>query len=161
MDQPTPAVPVFVVKSIAGGRPSILHKNLLLPLQGRIRQEGVTGEESSRHSESEGEASETPTHGRPRRASHVNSTGKRGAPIHLSGDSHPTLASLPSLEHMRGNEDSSEDEEYITPSTPVGSPPSTTEAVEDDRQSSTPEPVTNITNDVQPLPDQTINDVDS
>ena len=60
VDQPTPGVPVYVVKSIAGGRPRVLHRNLLLPLQGRIRQEGVTGEESSPDSESEGEASETP-----------------------------------------------------------------------------------------------------
>ena len=43
VDQPTPGVPVYVVKSIVGGRPRVLHRNLLLPLQGRIRQEGVTG----------------------------------------------------------------------------------------------------------------------
>ena len=43
VDQSTPGVPVYVVKSIAGGRPRILHRNLLLPLQGRIRHEGVTG----------------------------------------------------------------------------------------------------------------------
>ena len=42
VDQPTPGVPVYVVKSIAGGRPRVLHRNLLLPLQGRIRQEGGT-----------------------------------------------------------------------------------------------------------------------
>ena len=60
---------------------------------------------------------------------------------------------------MIGDDDSSEDEEYITPSTPVGSPLSITEAVEDDRQSATPEPITDISSDVQPLPDQTINDV--
>ena len=60
VDQPTPGVPVYVVKSITGGRPRILHRNLLLPLQGRIRKEGVAGEESSPDSESEGEASETP-----------------------------------------------------------------------------------------------------
>ena len=163
VDQPTPGVPVYVVRSIAGGRPRVLHRNLLLPLQGRIRQEGVTREESSPDSESEGEAPEAPraTHGRPRRASHVTSTRKRGAPIHLSGDSHPTLTSLPSSEHMSGDEDSSEDEEYTTPSIPVGSPPTTTEAVEDDRQSATPELVTDIFSDVHPLPDQTINDVDS
>ena len=135
----------------------------MLPLQGRIRQEGVTREESSPDSESEGEAPEAArvTCGRPRRASHVTSTRKRGAPIHLSGDSHPTLTSLPSPEHMSGDEDSSEDEKYTTPSIPVGSPPTTTEAVEDDRQSATPELVTDIFSDVQPLPDQTINDVDS
>ena len=131
VDQPTPGVPVYVVKSIAGGRPRVLHRNLLLSLQGRIRQEGVTRGENSPDSESEGEAPEAPraTHGRPRRASHVTSTRKRGAPIHLSGDSHPTLTSLPSPEHMSGDEDSSEDEEHITPSIPFGSPPSTIEAV--------------------------------
>ena len=104
VDQPTPGVPVYVVKGIARGRPRVLHRNLLLCLQGRIRQEGVTGEASSPDSESEGEASETPkaTRGRPRRTSHVNSTKKRGAPIHLSGDSQPTLTSLPSPEHITG-----------------------------------------------------------
>ena len=92
LDQPTPGVPVCVVKCIAGGRPRVLYRNLLLPLQGRIRQEGVTRGESSPDSESEGEASETPkaTCGRPTRTSHVNSTKKRGAPIQ------PTLTSLPS-----------------------------------------------------------------
>ena len=72
-------------------------------------------------------------HGRPRGTSqlHVNSTKKRGAPVYLSGDSQPTLTSLSSPEHMTGDENSSEDEEYITPSaltargsTPVDSPPS-------------------------------------
>ena len=66
MDQPTPGIPVYVVKTIAGGRPRVLHRNLLLPLQGRLRQEGATKDDS----DSEGEASDTPkaTHGRPRRA---------------------------------------------------------------------------------------------
>ena len=163
VDQPTPGVPIYVVKTLAGGRPRVLHRNLLLSLQGRIRQEGVTGEESSPDSESEGEASETPkaTQGRPRRTSHVTSTRKRGAPVHLSGDSQPTLTSLPSPDHMTGDEDSSEDEEYVPSSNPVGNPPSTTEAVEDDRQSVTPELVSDISNIAQPLPDHTILDVDS
>ena len=39
VDQLTPGVPVYAVKSIAGGRPRVLHRNLLLPLQGQIRQE--------------------------------------------------------------------------------------------------------------------------
>ena len=66
VDQPTPGIPVSVVKGIAGGRPRVLHMNLLLPLQGRLRQEGATGDDS----DSEGEASDTPkaTCGRPRRA---------------------------------------------------------------------------------------------
>ena len=62
---------------------------------------------------------------------------------------------------MTRDEDSSEDEEYITPSTPDGHPPSTTEAVEDDRQSATPELVSDISSNAQPLPDQTVNDVNS
>ena len=70
VDQPTPGVPVYIVKSIAGGRPRVLHRNLLLPLQGRIRQEGVTGEEDSPDSESESERNEAAktTCGRPRGA---------------------------------------------------------------------------------------------
>ena len=153
VDQPAPGVAVYVVKSVAGGRPRVLHRNILLPLQGRIRQKGVTREESSSDSESEVEAPEAPraTHGRPRRASHVTSTRKRGAPIHLSVDSHPTLTSLPSPEHMSGDGDSSEDEEHTIPLIPVTSPPSTTEAVEDARQSATPELVTDMFSDVQPL----------
>ena len=62
---------------------------------------------------------------------------------------------------MAGDEDSSEDEEYVTSSIPDGNPPSTTEAVEDDRQSVVPEPVSDISNIAQPLPDQTILNVDS
>ena len=63
---------------------------------------------------------------------------------------------------MTGDEDSGEDEEYITPSTPVDSPPSTTEAVQDDRKSAAPELVSDISSIAQPLPpDQTLTDVDS
>ena len=36
--QPTPGIPVYKVKCIAGGRTRVLHHNLLLPLQGRLRQ---------------------------------------------------------------------------------------------------------------------------
>ena len=99
VDQPTPGIPVYVAKTIAGGRPRVLHRNLLLPLQGRMRQEDATGEESNPDSDSEGEASETPkaTCGRPRRVSHVNLLKKRDAPL---------LTSLPSSEHRSGDGDS-------------------------------------------------------
>ena len=68
---------------------------------------------------------------------------------------------------MSPHEDSSEDEEYTTPSaltvrgsTPIDSPASTTEAVEDDRQSAAPEFVSDIPSIAQPLPpDQTFNRV--
>ena len=97
VDQPTPGVPVYVVKSIAEGRPRVLHRNLLLPMQGRMRQDGVTGEEINPDSESEGEAPETPkaTRGRPRRVSQVNPIKKRDV---------PSLTSLPSPEHRTGDE---------------------------------------------------------
>ena len=38
--QPTPGIPVYEVKCIAGGKTRVLHCNLLLPLQGRIWQQG-------------------------------------------------------------------------------------------------------------------------
>ena len=44
IEQPTPGIPVYKVKCIAGGRTRVLHCNLLLPLQGRLRQsEGQGG----------------------------------------------------------------------------------------------------------------------
>ena len=140
VDQPTPGVPVYVVKSIAGGRPRVLHRNLLLPLQGRLRQEGATGEESNPDSDSEGEASETPkaTCGRPRR---TNPIKKRDV---------PSLTRLPSPEHRTGDGDSSEDEECIILSTPVDTPASTIEEV----QSTITEPVTDLSSDIQTIPDQ-------
>ena len=106
------------------GRPRVLHRNLLLPLQGRLRKEGATKDDS----DSEGEASDTPqtTRGRPRRA-----TPNKKKDI-------PSLARLPSQEHMTGDEDSSEDEECVILSTPVDNPTSTIEEV----QSAMSEPVT-------------------
>ena len=37
--QSIPGVPVYTVKSVAGGRTRVLHRNVLLPLQGRVRQQ--------------------------------------------------------------------------------------------------------------------------
>ena len=42
VDQPTPGIPVYTVRSLTGGQTKVLHRNLLLPLQGRMRQEGET-----------------------------------------------------------------------------------------------------------------------
>ena len=43
--QPTPGIPVYTVQGVAGGRTRVLHRNLLLPLQGRVRQQGgIKGE---------------------------------------------------------------------------------------------------------------------
>ena len=136
VDQPTPGIPVYVVKSLAGGRPRVLHRNLLLPLQGRLRKEGATKDDS----DSEGEASDTPqaTCGRPRRA-----TPNKKKDI-LS------LARLPSPEHMTGDEDSSGDEECVILSTPVDNPTSTIEEV----QSAMSEPVTILSSDIPSILDQ-------
>ena len=61
---------------------------------------------------------------------------------------------------MAGDEDCSEDEECITSSTPVDSPPSTAETVED-RQSAAPELISDISSIAQPLPPvQTLTDMD-
>ena len=151
VDQPTPGVPVYVVKSIAGGRPRVLHRNLLLPLQGRLRQEGATGEESNPDSDSEGEASETPkaTCGRPRRANPIK---KRDV---------PSLTRLPCPKHRTGDGDSSEDEECITLSTPVDIPTSILEEVEVDKQSTITEPDTDLSSDIQTLPDQSTTEHES
>ena len=51
--QPTPGVPVYTVKRIAGDKTKVLHRNLLLPLQGRIRQTDETGEEGVTDSDEE------------------------------------------------------------------------------------------------------------
>ena len=55
VDQPTPGIPVYTVKSLTGGQTKILHRNLLLPLQGRLRQEGETVGEGVTDSEEEEE----------------------------------------------------------------------------------------------------------
>ena len=53
--QPTPGVPVYSIKSVAGGKTKVLHRNLLLPLQGRVRQTGVLVEEGITDSDEEEE----------------------------------------------------------------------------------------------------------
>ena len=59
--QPNPGIPVYEVKCIAGGKTRVLHCNLLLPLQGRIRQqEGQMGIEPLGPEEEEEEDSGLP-----------------------------------------------------------------------------------------------------
>ena len=53
--QPSPGVPCLYSKRIAGGKTKVLHRNLLLPLQGRIRQTGETVQEGVTDSDEEEE----------------------------------------------------------------------------------------------------------
>ena len=124
--QPIPGVPVYTVKGYTGGKTRVLHRNLLLPLQGRIRQEGgIRGDGiSDSENEEEGEK-EMPTvaripHGRPRRTtrpktspSQQREASSQDAPADLSGQKPHSLLASPSFpEHMSGDEDSSGDEMY-------------------------------------------------
>ena len=54
--QPIPGVPVYTVQDVEGGKTRVFHRNLLLPLQGRVRkQDGIKGESiSSSEGEEEG-----------------------------------------------------------------------------------------------------------
>ena len=146
--QPTPGVPVYTVKSIAGGRPRVHHRNLLQPLQGRIRQEGGVEEEGSSDSEDEEQGGDempiarTP-YRRPRGTTRpqASPTQQRDAYAVLSEQKTLSMLTSPfSPEHMAGDEDSTDDEEYTdsltSPTTAIGSttvaiPPSTAEVVAD------------------------------
>ena len=119
VDQLTPGVPVYAVKSIAGGRPRVLHRNLLLPLQGRIRQEDGVGEEGSSDSEGEDEMPEVaraPSR-RSRRTTkpHVDPTQLVDILAVLCEETHSELSSPSFPGTLSGDEDSSKGEEYATP----------------------------------------------
>ena len=80
--QPNPGIPVYKVKSVAEGRTRVLHQNLLLPLQGRVRQQGGQKVEDFPSPEEEEEDSGMPgVH----KASQVK-TGRR----HVSPQSKPS-----------------------------------------------------------------------
>ena len=86
IEQPTPGIPVYKVKCIAGGRTRVLHCNLLLPLQGRLRQAGEqVGQDTPDPEEEEEEESRQP--GVPRAPQ--EETGKGSSPT-------PATPKLPS-----------------------------------------------------------------
>ena len=123
----TPGVPVYTVKSVAGGRTWVLHRNLLLPLQGRIRQEGGMRGEGISGSEDEEEGGDKmpkvarAPRGRPRGTtrpktspSQQREASGKDASADLSGQkTHSLLASPSSPQHMSGDEDISKDEVYM------------------------------------------------
>ena len=154
VSQPTPGVPVYTVQSVAWARTRVLHRNLLLPLQGRIRQEvamKAAGISSSEDEEEGGDempkVARTP-HGRPRRSTkpkasptqQIEASGK-DASADLSGQKTHSLLAVPSSpEDMSGYGDSSKEEVYTdsltshttaSDSTTAGILTSTASAVED------------------------------
>ena len=124
--QPTPGVPVYTVKNVAGGSTRVLHRNLLLPLQGRIRhEEWMRGEGISDSEEEEEGGDEMPKVartpcGRPRGTtkskaspSQQREASSKDASADLSGQKPHSLLASPSFpEHMSGDEDSSKDGVY-------------------------------------------------
>ena len=100
--QPTP------VKSLSGGKTKVLHRNLLLPLHGRIRQEGRPVEGESTDSEEEEEVRAV----RPQvaRAPKGSLTQPPGSPPPAE-HSAASLSNHSSPESSLGEEDSNEEEE--------------------------------------------------
>ena len=106
VDQPTPGIPVYTVRSLTGGQTKVLHRNLLLPLQSRMRQEGEAVEERVTDSEEEEEErTETPQVARAPKGSPRNTTEPQVSPTpaELSASS---LTDLSPPESISGEEDS-------------------------------------------------------
>ena len=123
MGQPTPGVPVYTVKSVAGGRTRVLHRNLLLPLQGRVRQQSGTEGEGISGSEDEEEAEMScprwvglPGRGLgepPSLSLAPLSRGEASLVKDASADLKASLVTTPSSpESLSGDEDGSEEEMY-------------------------------------------------
>ena len=53
MGQPTPGVPVFKVQTLGGTKTRNLHRNLLLPMQGRLREHDDMEREATSESDIE------------------------------------------------------------------------------------------------------------
>ena len=124
--QPNPCIPVYEVQNVAGGRTRVLHQNLLLPLQGRVRQQGGQEVDDPQGPEEEEEESGIP--GVPK-APQVK-TGKRHVSPqakctqHMEASSQDASADLKSrgssdfrlLPESLLSEDSSEEDEVYTDS---------------------------------------------
>ena len=148
--KPTPGVPVYRIKSVASGRTRVPHRNLLLPLQGRVRQPGGTeGEDISGLEEEEEGRDEMPKVARAPRERPRRTTKPKASPTQqkeaflvkdASADLKDSLITTPSSpESISGDEDDSEEEMYDSPtshttasdSTAVDLLTSTASAVED------------------------------
>ena len=112
--QPTPGVPVYTVKSLAAGKTKGLHRNLLLPLQGRIRQEGETVEEGVTDSDEEEEGRAVmPKVARAPKGSPRVTTKPQDSPTPAE-PSASTLTDLSPPESISGDEDSNGEDDLGT-----------------------------------------------
>ena len=116
---------MYKVESVAGGRTRVLHRNLLLPLQGRIRQPGGQEVEDLQSPEDDDdEASGMPDVPRaPQvRARRRNVSPQSKPTQHMKASHHNASADLKSkgssdfrqLSDMLNGEESSEEEELYT-----------------------------------------------
>ena len=108
----------MLLNALQRGRPRVLHRNLLLLLQGRIRQEGGVGGKGGSDSKDKDETpkvARTPCERSWRTTKpHVNATQQVDTSVVLSDENTHSMMTSPSSPESR-DEDSSEDEEYITP----------------------------------------------
>ena len=106
-----PWCPCLYCKSLAGGKTKVLHRNLLLPLQGRIRQEGETVEEGVTDSDEEEEGRAVrPKVARAPKGSPRVTTEPQGSPTPAE-PSASTLTDHSPTESISGDEDSNGEEE--------------------------------------------------
>ena len=131
--QPNPSIPVYKVESVAGGRTRVLHRNLLLPLQSRIRHPGGQEVEDLQSTEEEDEDSGMP--GVPK-APQVKTRRRNVSPQskptqHVKASDQDASANLKSksppdlrqLSDMLNGEESSEEEELYTDPLPSHTTP--------------------------------------
>ena len=102
---------MYTVKNLAGGKTKVLHRNLLLPLQGRIRQEGETVEEGVTDSDEEEEGRVVrPKVARAPKGSPRVTTRPQGSPTPAEPCA-STLTDHSPPEYISGDEDSNGEEE--------------------------------------------------
>ena len=106
--QPIPSVPVYTVKNLSGGKTKVLHRNLLLSLQGRIRQEGGLVEEEG--TDSEEEEVERAVRPKVAKAPRESPAKPSGSPLPAEHGASSWLDHSP-LESSSGKEESNEEEE--------------------------------------------------
>ena len=94
------------MKSLTGGKTKVLHRNLLLPLQGRVRQEGETVEERVTDSEEEEEEGAViPQVARAPKGSPRSTTKPQDSPTPVESSA-SSLTDLSPPESISGDEDS-------------------------------------------------------